>query len=418
MKHVKVLEGERVQGRVGRLRAVTKEQLLHAVEMYATDSVTTLAEKLNVSRKTIYSRLEEIPRRKIGKILMALADSSLTPAEMDYNVFEQIPIVQRYRELLTYNRKVSQRYVKGRIRSLHKICCVLKLHPQHLNKEHIEECSILIAKVERGEIQTQTRYGIQRMGIDSTKKTLRSWFEVMHALSGEYLTAKGISSNFQEPKRSRARLTPEQRSRFMKVLEEKTRENWTYKTRQGRRGIEFGDEPHLRKRMLLLPKSLYYWGSRKMATLQVRIQEMEWHNPIAIQRVVDKGGIEWKKRTAGELLTEFTKLHEMLGKPKEGLWFPFNGGAVGELFKECYAGAGIPENLWRGMPFHIWRHTAAQDMLEATNWNYELVAEVLGWVSVDMLKKYYGRIGEDTIDKGFAEAVGMQVVWKRREFRF
>jgi len=70
------------------------------------------------------------------------------------------------------------------------------------------------------------------------------------------------------------------------------------------------------------------------------------------------------------------------------------------------------------MPFHIWRHTAAQDMLEATNYNYELTAEVLGWISVDMLKKYYGRINEETVDKGFAQAVGMQVVWKRRKFRF
>ena len=62
--------------------------------------------------------------------------------------------------------------------------------------------------------------------------------------------------------------------------------------------------------------------------------------------------------------------------------------------------------------------TAAQDMLEATGYNYELTAEILGWISIDMLKKYYGRIGEDTIDKGFAQAVGMQVVWKRREFKF
>jgi len=418
VKHVKVLDVQRVHGKVGRPKAVTKKQLLHAIEMHATDSVTILAKKLNVSRKTIYHRLEEIPRKKIDRILMMLADSTLTPAEMDYTIFEQIPAVQRYRDMLAYNRKVSEGYLRQRIRSLHKLCCVLKIHPLHLDQEHIEECSMLVAKVERGEIKTQTRYGIQRMGVDGVKKTLRSWFQTMHALSGEFLTIKGIPSNFQEPKRSRARLTPEQRNAFMKVLEQKTRFNWSCKKGGYRGSIKFGDEPSLRERMLLLPKAYYYWGSRKKATLQARIQEMQWHNPIAIQRVVDKGGLEWKKRTAGEFLKEFTKLHEMLGKPKEGLWFPFNGGAVGELFNECYAEAGIPENLWRGMPFHIWRHTAAQDMLEATKWNYELVAEVLGWVSVDMLKKYYGRIGEDTIDKGFAQAVGMQVVWKRREFRF
>lgn len=418
VKHVKVLEDQRVHGKVGRPKAITKEQVLKAIEMHATDSPTELGKILNVTPKTVLKRIREVSRKQIDRILMTLADSTLTPAEMDYNVFEQIPIVQRYRELLTYNRKVTHGYVKQRIRSLHKLCCVLKLHPMHLNPEHIEECTVLVAKVERGEIKTQTRYGVQRMGVDSTKKTFRSWFQLMHALSGEYLTIKGIPSNIQEPKRSRARLTPEHRKAFMRVLEEKTRENWTCKKGAERGSIKFGDDPELRARMLLLPKAYYYWGSRKKATLQARIQEMQWHNPIAVQMVIDKGGIEWKKRTAGEFLTEFRKLHETLGRPRTGLWFPFNGSVVGELFKECYEEAEIPENLWRGMPFHIWRHTAAQDLLEATNYNYELVAEILGWISVDMLKKYYGRIGDDTVDKGFAQAIGMPVQWKRREFKF
>jgi len=256
------------------------------------------------------------------------------------------------------------------------------------------------------------------MGIDSTKKTFRSWFQTMYALSGEFLTIKGIPSNFQEPKRSRARLTPEQRTAFMKVLEQKTRENWTCKTRAHRGGIRFGDEPGLRERMLLLPQAYYYWGSRKKATLQARIQDMQWHNPIAIQKVVDKGGLEWKKRTAGELLTEFTKLHETLGKPKQGLWFPFNSGAVAELFKECYEEAEVPEALWRGMPFHIWRHTACQDLLEATNYNFEKVAAILSWKSVDTMKKHYGKTPKQIRRKVLLEAMGYKVVWEKREFKF
>ena len=84
MKHVKVLGvSKRVHGKVGRPKAVTKEQLLHAIEMHATDSPTILAKKLHVSPKTIYHRLEEIPRKRIDRILMTLADSTLTPAEMD-----------------------------------------------------------------------------------------------------------------------------------------------------------------------------------------------------------------------------------------------------------------------------------------------------------------------------------------------
>lgn len=96
MKHVKVLEEERVHGKVGRPKAITKEQLLHAIEMHATDSPTELGKILNVTPKTVLKRIREVPRKQIDRILMTLADSSLTPAEMDYTVFEQIPIVQRF----------------------------------------------------------------------------------------------------------------------------------------------------------------------------------------------------------------------------------------------------------------------------------------------------------------------------------
>ena len=65
MKHVRVYDvSQRVHGKVGRPKAVTKEELLHAIEMYATDSVTILAKKLQVSRKTIYARLKKFPERR------------------------------------------------------------------------------------------------------------------------------------------------------------------------------------------------------------------------------------------------------------------------------------------------------------------------------------------------------------------
>lgn len=418
MKHIRVIEA-RKEKKVGRPKAVTKEQVLNAIRGYATDSVSILAEKLNVSRVTIYERMKEISRKNIDRILMALADSTLRPAEMDYTVFEQIPAVREYAERMLYNKKASNAYVKRRIQSLHKICCILKLRPSHLNKEHIEECALLVRKVERKEIKIQTTRGIEPMGLSATKKTLRSWFQVMHALSSQFLTSHGIpSSAFKKPERSRARLTREQRQAFMEVLKEKTKANWKLRKRSCVFSIKFGDEPHLRNRMLLLPKAFYYWGSRKQATLKARIEEMQWHNPMALQKVLDKGRRTWLKRIAGDLLREFKELHESLGKPKEGLWFPFFGDAVAELFKECYREAGIPEKLWKGMPLHIWRHTACQDLLEATDYNYELTAEILGWESIDTMKRYYGKMGEKTVDKGFLRSMGIEVPEEQKEFRF
>lgn len=419
MKHIRVIEPKVKHRKVGRPKAVTKEQLLHAIERYATNSVSILAKKLKVSRVTIYERMKQIPRKKIDRILMGLADSTLTPAEMDYAVFEQIPAVREYAERMLYNKKASEEYIKRHIRSLHKICCILKLRPSHLDKNHIEECAILVRRIERKEIIIETTRGPEPMGLSATKKTLRSWFQVMHAVSSEFLTSHGIpSSGFKTPERSRARLTREHRKAFMEVLKEKIKKNWKLRKARSVFSIKFADEPHLRKRMLLLPKAFYYWGSRKKATLKATIEDMQWRNPIAIQKVVDKGRRTWHKRTAGDFLQEFKELHEFLGKPKEGFWFPFFGDAVAELFKECYREAGIPEKLWKGMPLHIWRHTACQDLLEATDYNYELTAEILGWESIDTMKRYYGKMGKKTVDKGFLRSMGIEIPEEQKEFHF
>jgi len=420
MKHIEVLEPQLdfERSKIGRRKVITKEQLINAIQDYGTDSPSTLAEKLNVSRMTIYRRLKEIPRKKIDSILRTLADSTLKPSEMDYDVFEQIPIVQRYRERMLYNRKVSDKYLRRRVHSLHRICCILRLHPSHLDRNHIEKCAMLVGRIEKGEITIKTKYGIREMRVDEAKKTLRSWFETIHALSGQYLTSHGISCPSFEGKRSRARLTREHRKAFMKILKEKTESNWKTRTRNSAISIPFGDRPDLRKRMLLLPKAFYYWGSRKTATLEARIEDMEWHNPIAVQKVIDKGEKTWYKRIAGDLLKEFKEVYEFLGEPEEGRWFTFRDYEGCSLFKECYREAGIPEKLWKGMPTHIWRHTACQDLLEATEYNYELVAEVLGWESVDTMKKYYGRIGERKIQKGMLKAMGIEVKWEKREFKF
>lgn len=106
---------------------------------------------------------------------------------------------------------------------------------------------------------------------------------------------------------------------------------------------------------------------------------------------------------------------------KEGLIFPFSKyqhQSVALFLKECYAKAGIPEKLWRGMPIHIWRHTACQDLLDATDRNWELVAEVLGWESLDTMKKHYGKASEEVIQKGLLEAMGFKVEWEKKEFKF
>jgi hypothetical protein len=42
-------------------------------------------------------------------------------------------------------------------------------------------------------------------------------------------------------------------------------------------------------------------------------------------------------------------------------------------------------------PHHFWRHQFAQHMLRATNWNYDLVAELGRWKDTKTLKECYGK---------------------------
>ena len=63
------------------------------------------------------------------------------------------------------------------------------------------------------------------------------------------------------------------------------------------------------------------------------------------------------------------------------------------------------------------RSTACQDLLEATNYSYEMTAEILGWESIDTMKKYYGRMGEQKIQKGMLQAMGIEIQWKKRILR-
>jgi hypothetical protein len=63
------------------------------------------------------------------------------------------------------------------------------------------------------------------------------------------------------------------------------------------------------------------------------------------------------------------------------------------------------------------RSTACQDLFEATNYSYEMTAEILGWESIDTMKKYYGRMEEQKIQKGMLQAMGIEIQWKKKILR-
>jgi len=78
VKHVKVYDvSRRVHGKVGRPKAVTKEELLHAIEMYATDSVRYWQRSFRCRGKRSMRGSKKFPERKSTEISSKLVRKSV-----------------------------------------------------------------------------------------------------------------------------------------------------------------------------------------------------------------------------------------------------------------------------------------------------------------------------------------------------
>ena len=212
----------------------------------------------------------------------------------------------------------------------------------------------------------------------------------------------------------------------MQQMETMTQLNWT----DGRITIPFANEPYLAAAMLFLPKFLYYTGTRigregndnKTGALNIRWGNVDARENVVVIKVVDKGkrgGRTWFKQLMGKAKSDFDAFRQaILGLEKPVRVFPFKVSHVRAFFKAVYQEAGVPEKLWRGLPLHIWRHTAAQDLLFATYYDYELAAQILGWESTEVMKKSYGKMPDEERTVGLMEAMGLPVVKEKRQFLF
>jgi hypothetical protein len=378
--------------RMGRPETLSTEDLIHSIKLYATTSETELSKRLNVSRWTIYRKMKEIPKETIMEIFNELSDSDLKPYQMSYEGFLTIPEVEQFRKALE-RRQVSKYYKNGELRRLWYLCVYLKKHPRNLS---IEECADFLIVLREKRIPNLNHYHV--------KTVIRSWFQNVYGINGDILTSKGIdaSLNYDLGKRAYDRLTEKQRCAFVKTL----------------KGIVEKDS--LFDAWISLPYFLYYTATRINASLKARIEDIEKQEGYWIITVVDKGKHKngrktWRKLIIGKLKEKLEKNLTSRGNPKSGFLFPFYDDKVRPLFIKAYESAGISMPK---QPCHIWRHTSAQDFLEATDWNYELCAQTLGWEDPRILRKCYGSMSEKAKEKALRKAMGMPIQETKREFKF
>ena len=382
----------RKERRVGRPEHLTTEDVIEAVRAYATTSETELSERLNVSRQTIYRKMKLIPNETIIQIFKELGESDLKPYQMSYEGFLTIPEVEQFKKALE-RRQVCPRHRNERLRTLWHLCVYLKRHPRTLS---IEECADFLPTLWRERVAGLALYHV--------KKVMRSWFQNIYGINGEVLTSKGIdgSLTYEIGKRSHDRLTQKQRQAFIETLEATV------------------EKDSLFNAWLSLPFFLYYTATRINATLKARIENIEKHEQYWIVTVVDKGRHKngrktWRKFIIGELKERLERNLASRGNPESGFLFPFSHKKVLALFRPIYEKAGIPTPK---QLCHIWRHTSAQEFLEATDWNYELCAQTLGWEGSGILRQCYGSMSETAKERALKKAMGMRIKETKKKFKF
>lgn len=404
----------------GRNKAAIKEDVLQIIHDYKITSASEIAKHLNCSRDTVYRRLSKISNDEIETALGISAGSQLIPAEKDFKVFFTIPEVKEFYESLLYLKKRTERYTARMVHGLHRICIHTGKHPTALEYSDIRE---LMIKIGKGEVPIKD---------SETKKAIRIWFR-FRGKSIDKLTEIGVDGVTERKGRDRSMLkfNQEQRHKIMETMESMTLCDW----RSDRYSIPFGSNPNLRKAILQFSPVAFYTGTRAGKERKDKdgkpisdrgILSMCWENikfepGIVIIRVVDKGkrgGITWYKKLLGIAATNFEQFHKDIGEPQTGRVFTFDYQTLVAFFTEVYRAAEIPKELYAGMPLHIWRHTAAQEFLDVTEWNYGLTAKTLGWEGTQALEKHYGKMPDSAQLRGLQKAMGIPVEEIKKEFLF
>ncbi|MDH5635306.1 MAG: tyrosine-type recombinase/integrase [Candidatus Bathyarchaeota archaeon] len=404
MSSIKQRNGKIINGT--KKQKITTEDVLEAIRKHKTESPSELADKLKCNRRTIYRKLEQIPRTQIDGIFKELSEFELKPHEMQWSVFIMLPEMVEYRNLLM-RAEVSPRYRKALLHGIFNICKYLKVRPRSITIDRLDELADVVLNVKSKKIRISGLFNEHK-----TRNVIRSWF-IYHGTSGTVLTAKGIGGQQGEGygKRSLDRITIKQRENFMIALRDiLTEEGYS------------NDIP--------VWESLVYWlfytGTRITASCEILIENIRWSgNPSDIQtigkiQVTDKGRhrkgrVKWIKLIAGALKNKIianleSRSHSQQGKLFNGIY----PNRARKIFRMAYERA----NILVHQPAHIWRHTASQELLDATDWNYEVVASILGWKDTKTLKECYGAMGESVRIRALKRAMGIPIEEQSKFFRF
>ena len=412
----------------GRKAKLTEEKYLNAVRKTKSVKDSIIGKYLGMDRTTIYYFRKNNPLvfNSANEIILKFTSVSFDTKNITYESFKEIPIIIKWVDVME-GRTVAQSSIRERLRYMFNMCVHLNIHPENITLENSAE----LVKEGKKAYYADIKF-IRGLAYLKLRKTVRSWFQLMHGISGEYLTSLGIDAESSKGSGSQAkeRVLKEQRHKFDEVLKDVVYE--IINDPRNKRLHKFkGMEEIVYLEMKGIAHFMYYTATRigsdvntNQGCLSIKLNNSKHTLTKKLWKInlLDKGkkgGIEWDKMLIDDGLM---KLKEYVSKRFNILFdeletkmntvdsylFPIlhnNYPMERKIMKLALERSGVIT----GIPNHIWRHTFAQDGLHATDWNYELIASIGGWKDTSTLKKHYGKMSEDAKERGLKKAMGLPV---------
>jgi len=333
-------------------------------------SIFNFLKAINVSAVDIkHAYIEHDKRKKLTKAeKLVEKERALKVLPSEIESFKQLPIMQ---EIISDMKAqgVTSHHLNRCIRTIYELCSFTQKMP-----EDIDEVDI------RNFVEYMKGKWLES-GKDLRKVEVASQFstDILSPLR-VFCKARGLpikpylkTCEYTSPYRS-VRITPEQRYMILKWLKENKPKDYEF----------------VRDCIMLL----YYTGSRAKALSTARVIITEkYGEKVAYVQTREKGRrkeIMWEKVIPMDLAERVSKILPLTDRQVKKLR---------KILKEAYEHVLEKGTLtyYYAMrhQLHVWRHTACNDLLEASNWNLMLVAKQLGWKNVSMITLIYGEMSEE-----------------------
>jgi hypothetical protein len=395
---------------------IDPEEFLKCVKRTFSLSDTLLARCLGVGRSSVW-RFKRKPKNKkyvdeAKAYLESFNEDNLQPKSMTFEVYRNTLAIRKWEDAME-RRMVGKTNQMGWMRCFYNLCKYLNRLP---GKVTVEECAKVV-------VEQRNRYyndlpQVKGIAYLPLREAVRGFFMTVRNMSAMHLTNLGVGKEAPKGsgKYSRQSVSKEVRHEFERLLVCKMNANndLAYFEALGNSKFNFSTATRI-------SASLFFSFSKH----EYNLTKEKW-----MFEIWDKGTrgkkIRWEKILMGSLLDEFKKycasrfdipyddLETELPRKTDHLFPAFindkgepDASKMRSIVKPALIEAGIPYKDFP--PTHIWRHTFAQEALKATDYNYELVAELGGWVTTFRLKKHYGAMGQSAKERALLKMMGEDV---------